>query len=97
MNAVAKTYEMAHCPEHEDVLTATSHLTGKKINRFTHIHQSTDDLIKKARMGRLLGAHTGCCFQRCVGVDALNALSIVTYNMDDKLRTHYNEPVSSTT
>lgn len=91
MNAVAKTYEMAHCPEHEEVLTATSHLTGKKINRFTHIHQNTDDLIKKARMGRLLGAHTGCCFQRCVGVDALNALSIVTYNMDEKLETHYNE------
>jgi 4-hydroxybutyryl-CoA dehydratase/vinylacetyl-CoA-Delta-isomerase len=30
MNAVAKTYEMAHCPEFENVLTATSHITGKK-------------------------------------------------------------------
>ena len=91
MNAVAKTYEMAHDPRYEEIMTATSHLTGKKINRFTHIHQSTDDLVKKTRMGRLLGAHTGCCFQRCVGVDALNALSIVTYNMDQKLGTGYHQ------
>jgi len=38
MNAVAKTYEMAGCPEHADVMTATSHISGKTINRFTHIH-----------------------------------------------------------
>ena len=82
MQAVAKTYELAHMPEHEDLMTATSHLTGKKINRFTHIHQSVEDLVKKSKMGRLLGRETGCCFQRCVGMDALNALSIVTYNID---------------
>ena len=77
MLAVAKTYEMANRPEHEDIMTATSHITGKKINRFTHIHQSIDDLVKKSKMGRLLGRETGCCFQRCVGMDALNALSIL--------------------
>ncbi len=90
MNAVAKTYEMASVPEFEEVMTATSHLSGEKINRFTHIHQSTEDLIKKTKMGRLLGAHTGCCFQRCVGMDALNALSIVTYDLDKKYGTEYN-------
>jgi len=67
MNAVAKTYELAHLPEHEDLMTAASHLTGKRINRFTHIHQSVEDLIKKSKMARLLGRETGCCFQRCVG------------------------------
>ena len=79
MNAVAKTYELAHRPEHEDIMTATSHITGEKINRFTHIHQNTADLVKKSKMGRLLGRETGCCFQRCVGMDALNALSIVSF------------------
>lgn len=78
-NAVAKTYELAYCPEYEDIMTATSHITGNKINRFTHIHQSVEDLVKKSKMGRVLGRETGCCFQRCVGMDALNALSIVTY------------------
>ncbi|MBW2705690.1 MAG: 4-hydroxybutyryl-CoA dehydratase, partial [Deltaproteobacteria bacterium] len=91
MLAVAKTYEMAHRPEHEDIMTATSHITGKKINRFTHIHQSIDDLVKKSKMGRLLGRETGCCFQRCVGMDALNALSIVTYDMDKKYGGDYNQ------
>jgi len=91
MQAVAKTYEMAHRPEHEDIMTAMSHTSGKKINRFTHIHQSIDDLVKKSKMGRLMGRETGCCFQRCVGTDALNALSIVTYNLDKKYGTEYNQ------
>ena len=89
MKAVAKTYELAHCPEHEDIMTATSHITGKKINRFTHIHQNIGDLVKKSKMGRLLGRATGCCFQRCVGMDSLNALSIVTFNIDEKYGTEY--------
>jgi 4-hydroxybutyryl-CoA dehydratase/vinylacetyl-CoA-Delta-isomerase len=91
MNAVAKTYEFANLPEYEDIMTATSHLTGKKINRFTHIHQNIEDLVKKSKMGRLLGRATGCCFQRCVGMDTLNALSIVTYDIDAKYGTSYNE------
>jgi 4-hydroxybutyryl-CoA dehydratase/vinylacetyl-CoA-Delta-isomerase len=91
MQAVAKTYELAHNPEYEDIMTATSHLTGKNINRFTHIHQNIGDLVKKSKMGRLLGRHTGCCFQRCVGMDALNALSIVTFDIDEKHGTDYNK------
>jgi 4-hydroxybutyryl-CoA dehydratase / vinylacetyl-CoA-Delta-isomerase len=91
MEAVAKTYEMARHAEHQDIMTATSHLTGNKVNRFTHIHQSVDDLVKKSKMGRLLGRETGCCFQRCVGMDALNALSIVTFNTDRAKGTHYYE------
>jgi 4-hydroxybutyryl-CoA dehydratase / vinylacetyl-CoA-Delta-isomerase len=89
MNAVAKTYEMAQLPEYEDLMTAVSHVTGKRINRFTHIHQSIDDLVKKSKMGRLMGRATGCCFQRCVGMDALNALSIVTYDIDQAHGTDY--------
>lgn len=91
LNAVAMTYSLAMKPEYEEIMTARSHLSGKKINRFTHIHQNTDDLVKKSKMGRLLGSLTGCCFQRCVGMDALNALSIVTYNIDQKYGTHYQQ------
>lgn len=89
MNAVAATYEFAHQPEYEDLMTATSHITGKKINRFCHIHQSREDLVKKTKMGRLLGSKTGCCFQRCVGMDAMNAISITSYNIDEKYGTSY--------
>ncbi|MEM0240985.1 MAG: 4-hydroxyphenylacetate 3-hydroxylase family protein [Candidatus Nezhaarchaeales archaeon] len=91
VNAAAMTYELAHEPEYEELMTARSHLTGEKINRFTHIHQSTEDLVKKVKMMRLLGQRTGACFQRCVGFDALNALYIVTYDIDKKRGTDYHE------
>jgi 4-hydroxybutyryl-CoA dehydratase/vinylacetyl-CoA-Delta-isomerase len=83
------TYELAHVPECEELMVAKSHITGERINRFCHIHQSRDDLLKKSRMGRMLGSRMACCFQRCVGMDTLNALSIVTYNIDEKYGTSY--------
>ena len=90
INSAAKTYELALMPEHEDLLTATSHLSGKKINRFTHIHQSVDDLIKKVQMLRLVAHETGSCFQRCVGFDGLNATHMTTYDIDEKHGTQYH-------
>ncbi len=91
INTVMKIYELAQKEEYKDLLTATSHLTGEIINRFTHIHQSVDDLIKKVKMQRLLGQHTACCFQRCVGFDAANALYSVTYEIDENIGTNYHE------
>jgi 4-hydroxybutyryl-CoA dehydratase/vinylacetyl-CoA-Delta-isomerase len=91
INSVAVTYDIAHDKEYEDLATATSHLTGEKINRFTHIHQNTKDLIKKVKLQRLLGQKTGMCYQRCVGLDSINALSIVTFEMDQKLGTEYHK------
>jgi len=89
-NSVALTYSLAHDPDYSDLMTATSHLTGEKINRFTHIPQSSQDLVKKVKMLRLIGQKTGACFQRCVGMDALIALSSVTYEIDRKYGTQYN-------
>lgn len=91
MNSVKMTYDLANQPEYEELITATSHLTGKKINRFCHLHQSTDDLVKKVKMQRLLGQKTAACFQRCVGMDAINAVDSVTFEMDKKLGTKYHE------
>ena len=91
INAVAKTYEMALRPEFEDLATAVSHLTGEKISRFTHIHQSVDDLIKKVQLLRAVAHETGSCFQRCVGFDALNATYMTTYDIDGKFGTDYHQ------
>jgi len=91
MNAVKKTYKLAEDPQYQNLMTATSHLTGKTVNRFCHLHQSTDDLIKKVKMQRLLGQQTAACFQRCVGMDAINAVDSVTFEMDKKLGTNYHE------
>jgi len=91
MNSVKMTYELAQDPQYEELMTATSHLTGKKVNRFCHLHQSTEDLVKKVKMQRLLGQKTAACFQRCVGMDAINAVDSVTFEMDKKLGTTYHE------
>ena len=91
INCVSMTYALAMNPEYRDLMTATSHLTGETINRFTHIHQSTDDLVKKVKMLRLLGQKTASCFQRCVGMDAFNAEYSTTFEIDQKYGTEYHK------
>lgn len=91
INCCAMTYKLAEMPEYEELMTATSALSGNKINRFCNIHQSTDDLVKKVKMQRLLGNMTGSCFQRCVGMDALNAVFSTTFEMDKKHETDYHQ------
>lgn len=90
MNSVALTYELAEQDEYKDLMTATSNLTGKTINRFTHLHQSTDDLLKKIKMQRLMGQKTASCFQRCVGLDAFNAIYATTFEIDKAHGTDYH-------
>ncbi|MFU8794223.1 MAG: 4-hydroxyphenylacetate 3-hydroxylase family protein [Dethiobacteria bacterium] len=91
LNAVAKTYELAEEARYKDLMTAESSLTGKRINRFTHLHQSTEDLILKVKMQRLLGQKTAACFQRCVGLDACNAVDSVTFEIDKQIGTEYHK------
>ncbi len=91
LNSLAMTYELAQHAEYEDLMTTTSNLTGEKVNRFTHLHQSTDDLRKKVKMQRLLGQKTAACFQRCVGMDAFNSVFSTTYELDEKCGTSYHK------
>ncbi|MCI9639660.1 MAG: 4-hydroxybutyryl-CoA dehydratase [Emergencia sp.] len=91
INCVAMTYALAQQPEYADIMTAKSSITGKTINRFTHLHQSADDLVKKVKMQRLLGQKTASCFQRCVGMDAFNAVFSTTFELDEKYGTDYHQ------
>ncbi len=76
INCVAMTYELAADPQYSDLMTAKIQLDGKDHQQiFTHLHQSSEDLGKKVKMQRLLGQKTASCFQRCVGMDAFNAVS----------------------
>jgi len=89
INAVAATYDLAL--REPDVATVESPSTGKRINRFLHVAQSAADLVAQNMMQRKLGQKTGTCFQRCVGMDAFNALHSVTYEIDEKHGTNYHE------
>ncbi|MBN1989727.1 MAG: 4-hydroxyphenylacetate 3-hydroxylase family protein [Bacteroidales bacterium] len=91
MNSVAMTYKLAEMDEYKDLMTAKSNLTGKTVNRFCHLHQNTEDLVKKVKMQRLLGQKTAACFQRCVGMDAFNAIYSTTFEIDEKHGTEYHK------
>lgn len=93
IGVVAKTFDAAVDPETKDLCTAVSHVSGKTINRFCHVHQSTEDLHKKQDMTRALCQKVGYCIGRCMGIDAINAINAVSYEADkaNKGKTDYHE------
>lgn len=88
--AVAYTYDAAHHPASQELFRAVSPLCGQEVNRFTHLHQSAQDLVNKVKMQRHCGAATGCCFQRCVGLDAANAVFSTTFECDQRHGTSHH-------
>jgi 4-hydroxybutyryl-CoA dehydratase/vinylacetyl-CoA-Delta-isomerase len=89
INAVAETYDIAN--SEPEIATSRSSLTGLKVNRFLHVAESAEDLVNQNRMQRKLGQKTGTCFQRCVGMDAINSLYSTTFEIDGKYHTKYHE------
>jgi 4-hydroxybutyryl-CoA dehydratase/vinylacetyl-CoA-Delta-isomerase len=90
INAVAMTYKLAQETESRALAVTTSRVTGKEVNRFNSLFQSSDDLVKKVKLQRLMGQRTACCFQRCVGMDGRNAVFSTTYEIDKKYGTQYH-------
>lgn len=88
INAVAETYDLANTEP--ELATAKSSISGLNINRFLHIAENATDLVNQNRMQRKLGQLTGTCFQRCVGMDALNSLYSTTYEIDKNHNTNYH-------
>ncbi len=88
INAVARTYDLA--VENPELASAWSKLSNRRVNRFLQITESVEDVVAQNKMQRRLGQLTGTCFQRCVGMDALNALFSLTYEMDQAKATDYH-------
>jgi 4-hydroxybutyryl-CoA dehydratase/vinylacetyl-CoA-Delta-isomerase len=89
INAVAETYDLAN--EETEIASAQSSLIGIRVNRFLHITESVTDVVNQNKMQRKLGQLTGTCFQRCVGMDALNSLYSTTFEIDAKHGTVYHK------
>ena len=89
INAVAETYDLA--VREAELASTKSTISGLQVNRFLHIAESAEDLVNQNKMQRKLGQLTGTCFQRCVGMDALNSLYSVTYEIDEKHKTSYHK------
>ncbi|MCA9608623.1 MAG: 4-hydroxybutyryl-CoA dehydratase [Myxococcales bacterium] len=82
MNAVAATFALAHDPRWSALATARSALIDAPVNRFCHLFTEAEDLVRKIEVQRVLGRLTGTCFQRCVGMDGINALFIATHGRE---------------
>jgi 4-hydroxybutyryl-CoA dehydratase / vinylacetyl-CoA-Delta-isomerase len=89
INAVAQTYALAE--ESPELATAVSALTGERVNRFLHVTTDVNDVVMQNRMQRRLGQQTGTCFQRCVGMDAINSMFSVTFDIDRAHGTSYHQ------
>jgi len=93
INTIGTTFDVFNDPEFKDLIQVKSHMTGEIINRFTHIHHSTEDLHKKQDLTRKICQKVGGCIQRCMGCDAANAVYNVSYEADklNKGETQYHE------
>ncbi|MHA2035609.1 MAG: 4-hydroxyphenylacetate 3-hydroxylase family protein [Promethearchaeota archaeon] len=93
LDTIGTTFDVVDDPEYSDLILAKSHLTGETINRFTHVHQNTEDLHKKQDMTRKLCQKVGGCIQRCMGCDGMNAVYNVSYEADksNNGETNYHE------
>jgi len=88
--AMAETYQQAEQEDMKALFTVQSHLTDKTINRFTHIQHNIEDLVNKILMLREMGRKTACCFQRCAGLDCMNSVYAITYDLDQEFGTRYH-------
>jgi len=83
------SYEWALNPEYQELMTTVSPLINERINRYTHVCKSTEDLLAKANAGCFAAENLGTCIYRCVGLDTFHALWSTTWEMDQKLSTGY--------
>jgi 4-hydroxybutyryl-CoA dehydratase/vinylacetyl-CoA-Delta-isomerase len=90
IEATAATYEVAE-GEFRDLVVTMSPLINEPVNRFTLPPSSIEDLVARVKVNRALGNYVGTCHQRCTGLDCLSTLSIVTYDIDKKHGTNYND------
>ncbi len=93
INAIAESYDLA--VRHPELASVVSEYTGERVSRFLHVCKNTDDLVHQNKMQRRLGQLTGTCFQRCVGMDALNSLYSVTFDMDKTNGSTYHSRLNS--
>ncbi|HOC46634.1 MAG TPA: 4-hydroxyphenylacetate 3-hydroxylase N-terminal domain-containing protein, partial [Syntrophorhabdaceae bacterium] len=87
IEATGATYEMAQLDP--DLMVTMSTLINEPVSRFTVAPTTIEDLVARVKVNRKMANFVGTCHQRCTGLDCLTALSIVTYDIDQKYNTEY--------
>jgi len=89
VNAVALNYDVAHRDTAKGIALARQRTSGRIVHRFTHINQTSDDLLRKLELVRLVCQETGCA-QRYLVHDAMNAIWQSTFRIDAEFNTEYH-------
>ncbi|WP_294611453.1 4-hydroxyphenylacetate 3-hydroxylase N-terminal domain-containing protein [uncultured Roseovarius sp.] len=90
INGVGVTYDFAHQPATERLLTATQGSSGKRVNRMLHINETSQDLLTKLEAVRAVCKVSGCA-QRYLSHDALNGIFQSTALTDANHGTEYHQ------
>ncbi|RLB40765.1 MAG: aromatic ring hydroxylase, partial [Deltaproteobacteria bacterium] len=90
INTLRFTFDAVNDPELRDLMLTRSHLTGEEINRFTSLNLSVEDLYAQQEMKRRCCHRVGGCTQRCMATDTLNAIGVVSKEIDDEKGTEYH-------
>lgn len=87
---VGITYDFALAGEHKTLMTARQATSGKTVNRFLHINETSTDLLYKLEAVRLVCKVSGCA-QRYLVQDAFNGLFQATHRADALHGTDYHQ------
>ena len=90
VNGIGFTYDYALKSENKPVALANQHTSGRDVSRLLHINQTTDDLMMKLELVRVLCQETGCAM-RYLTHDGFNALFQSTKRTDDACGTDYHD------
>ncbi len=90
INGVGITYDFARDPAHSPLMTARQGTSGKTVNRFLHICETSTDLLYKLEAVRLVCKVSGCA-QRYLATDAFNGLYQATHRADAVHGTDYHQ------
>jgi len=91
VNSIAVTFDGVETGVPPEELFVDSPLSGERINRHNHLFTGAEDAITRVKLLRRLTRATGACTHRCIGIDALNTLDIVTREIDTERKTDYHE------
>ncbi len=91
LNVLGITFDLAQDKKYKGVATAKSSIINEEVNRWAHLSQNPYDLMQKQKLIRLGARRAGGCIQRCMGQDAIVALSICTKEIDEAKDTNYHE------
>jgi 4-hydroxybutyryl-CoA dehydratase/vinylacetyl-CoA-Delta-isomerase len=90
-------YELDKREELRELLVTRSPTTGNEIRRYFEIPRSVEDLLRRRELIETTTTYGNAIilFMKEIGTDALNALAMITHQMDRKNGTHYSKRVES--